>query len=130
MNFTFLPITLETHIMFKKKNYSFKYRFFNCFAMDNFQERFLLMVGCMLLFHIIDHFSIFLFSQVCLQTFHPYITNFVVVQSNKKTFVYNGCIPWSCFVLFISCFVTRFKVLGKTYKYIVVFYIFPYRTYI
>jgi hypothetical protein len=44
------------------------------------------MMGCML-FHIIDHFSIFLFSPVFLQTFHPYIMNFVVVQSNIKLLI-------------------------------------------
>lgn len=40
----------------QEKNCNIKDSFFNCIAMDNFEDRFLLMMGCML-FHIIDHFQ-------------------------------------------------------------------------
>ncbi len=39
----------------QEKNCNIKDRFFNCIDMDNFEDRFLLMMGCVL-FHIIDHF--------------------------------------------------------------------------
>jgi len=41
----------------QEKNCNIKDRFFDCIAMDNFQDGFLLMMGCMLLFHIIVHFQ-------------------------------------------------------------------------
>lgn len=92
-------------------------------TIDETQEKVLFVMGCMVLFQIVDHVFNFLEHFLFLEIF-SYMPYLFIAQANIE-FACNSYITQSSYVKFFSYVITRFGALGKP-RHFIINHGFPY----